>query len=119
MSFGRVVVITSIADTISNTSFFSFVEPFPRLDLGLVNENPAGDRLWIVVGYRLERRLIQFKWDVTDVVRASGKVNPSFCRGTNAGAHLPNPPTKYIAWISQHQYKAEISINYQNHRPRT
>jgi hypothetical protein len=35
------------------------------------------------------------------------------------GAHLPNPPTKYIAWRSKHQYKAGINISYQKHRPRT
>lgn len=120
MSFVRVAAVTSTIDTLFDTSFPLPKEPFPRLGVGLVDENPARNSLWVIWGYRLERRLIQFKGDVANVVRASGReVGLSLCHGTGTDAHLPNPPTKYIAWISQHQCKAKISINYQNHRPRT
>ena len=120
LSFAPVVGITSTTDTLSDPSFFLSDESFPRLDLGLVEENPARDTLSVTGGPWLERRLIQFKGDVTNVVRASGReVSHSLCHETDAGACLPNPPTKYIAWASRHQYKTKISISYQKRRPRT
>ena len=58
MSFVRVVGITSTVDTLSDTPFLLPDELFPRLGLGLVNENPARDTLSVIGGPRLERRLI-------------------------------------------------------------
>jgi len=68
MSFVRVVGITSTIDTLSDASFLLSDDLFPRLGLGLVNEDPARDPLSVIGGPRLERRLIQFKGDVTNVV---------------------------------------------------
>jgi len=98
--FVQAVVITSTVDTLSETHF-SLEGLFPRLGLVLFDENPACDPLWVIGGSRPNRRLIQFKRDVADVVRANGReVSLSLCHGADTGAHLPNPPTKYIAWIS-------------------
>ena len=58
MSFVRVVGITSTVDTPSDASFLLSDETFPRLGLGLVDENPARDPLSVIGGPRLERRLI-------------------------------------------------------------
>jgi len=98
--FVQVVAITSTVDTLSETPFL-LEQLFHRLELGLFDENPACDPLWVIGGSRLDRRLIQFKGDVADVVRANGReVSLSLCHGADRGARLPNPPTKYIAWIS-------------------
>jgi len=72
-----------------------FEELFPGLGLGLVDENSACDPLWVIGGDGLERRLIQIKGDVTDVVRANEReVSLSVCHRTDLGTRLPNPPTK-------------------------
>jgi len=73
VSFGWVAGITSTVDRLSDTSFLLSDELFPRLGPGLVDENPTRDPLSVIGGPRLERRLIQFKGDVTNVVGASGR----------------------------------------------
>ena len=92
----------SIGNYIS-TAHTRLSPPYSRgcLDLGLVDENPACDPVWTIGGARLKGRLIQFNRDVTDVMRASRRgVKLSLRHGTDTDAHLPNPPTKYIAWTS-------------------
>jgi len=48
---------------------------FPRLDPGLVDDNSACNSFCVIGGARVKRRLIQFKWDVANVVRASESTN--------------------------------------------